>query len=301
MILYAALRGLYHQSASPESAVTTKGIKSPDISSTDSLKSDTMGIEPNMSPMTESPFTSLTAPSSLESCGLQDQIAELERSFEYLVDEIEESFIQNGVCVHKIQRSVKHIPISLKLQLGEYFMEQSSKILRTKSIEELFILLSFMWDYLNPGLLEYLVGRFGSENDIVLLRAYLEKLGTFRASVKLGDYVHARHNENSAYNHFCYKKIVAIMGHGWESRTLQDAEDFKVEFAKECHFQQFLPRIHAEVSSIALIFCMPHWIEIDSSNIKALFKKNNVVKFYTVCVMNWIEEVNTPTKTPYLV
>lgn len=228
----------------------------------------------------------------METGGLQEKIAYLERSFEYLVDEIEDSFIQNRVSL-KIQKSLKHVPVSLKLQLGEYFKEQSAKFLRTKSIEELFVLLSFMWDYLNPGLLEFLVGRFGSENDIELLRTYLQKLSTFRANVKLGEYVHARHTVNSAYNHFCYKKIVTIMSPDWENRTLQDAEDFKVEFAKECHFQPFLPRIYAQLSSIAIVFSIPYWIELNMDKLKPLFKKNNVVKVLmdNIYVINWIKEV----------
>lgn len=211
--------------------------------------------------------------------GLEERMAKLEREFEDFVDSIEESFIKHRVSLKRIQNQIKHIPVSLKHQLGDYFIEYSAKILKTKSIQELFIALSCLWDYLNPGLLEFLVGRFGSNNAIKLLETYLENLNAFRASVKLGDYVRVRQKKSSTCN---FKKIVTIMGNGWESQTLQDAENFKNDFAEECHIQQFLPRIFVQPSSIAIIICLPYWIGFNLNTVEPLFNRNNVKKYFII-------------------
>ena len=161
----------------------------------------------------------------------------MEHDFEELVDSVEESFVKN-VPLEKVQNSLKHIPVSLKRDLGEYFRKES---LEVKSIKELFLTLSIYWDYLNPGLLEFLVRKFGTSYDKVLLAAYLEKLERFRSKVKLGDYVKITKRSVSTST---YKEIISIMGPGWEDKTLQDAKDFKNEIGEKSLIQPFLRRIN---------------------------------------------------------
>ena len=206
--------------------------------------------------------------------------------FEELVDSVEESFVEK-VPLEKVQNSLKHIPVSLKRDLGEYFRNES---LETKSIKQLFLILSHYWDYLNPGLLEFLVKRFGSSNDKALLHTYLEKLQQFRSNVKLGEYVKSRRRNISTKVN---KEITTIMGPGWEDKTLQDAENFKNELADKCHIQQMLGRIHATHSSVALIFYVPHWFEVKKEKLEPFFRKQNVRKVYLddVCFIDWTEQV----------
>ena len=111
----------------------------------------------------------------------------MKKKFEDLVETVENSFLTRGVSVVKMQRSIKHIPISLKLRLGQGFMEHASRIFKADSIAAIFHFLSFLWDYLNPGLLDFMVERFGCSKDIALMRAYLEELEMFRRRVKVGE------------------------------------------------------------------------------------------------------------------
>ena len=226
------------------------------------------------------------------STGLEDRIAQLKEDFEEFVDSIEESFIENCVPLTKIQKSIKHIPLSLKRDLGDYFYNKTEQILSAKSIQSLFVFLSCYWDYLNTGLLEFLVKKFGSDKDNQLLGAYLKKLGQFRCSVKLGEYVQSKHLfvDVSACH---YKKIIAIMGPGWEENTLQDAETFKIELAEESLVQPFLTRIHANRSSIALVFYLPVWFEVKMEDLRSFFKTRSVSKVYLddVCLFDWTKQV----------
>ena len=222
------------------------------------------------------------------STGLEDRIAKLKEDFEELVDLIEESFIKNGVLLTNIQRSIKHIPVSLKRDLGDYFYNKTEQILGAKSMKSLFVFLSFYWDYLNTGLLEFLVKKFGLDIDKQLLGTYLTKLEQFRHSVKLGEYVQSEHSfvDVSACR---YQEIINIMGQGWEEKTLQDAENFKNELAKRCLIQPFLTRIHANLSSIALVFYLPPLFEVKIEELELFFKAMNVVKVHldSVCFFDW--------------
>ena len=250
------------------SANTPPSLTNPPVSSHQTLPT----MSSTMLDRAESPDTPC-------STGLEDRIARLNKDFEDLVDTIEESLIENGVPLAKIQRSIKHIPVSLKRDLGDYFRDGASSILKADSIRSLFIVLSYYWDYLNPGLLEFLVGRFGSKSDIQLSSVYLEKLEQFRSSVKLGDFVQSKPSSKDIST--CrYKKIITIMGKGWEEKTLQEAEDFKNELAEEFSIQPFLTRIHANRSSIALVFYLPPGFEVKMEELGSFFNTRNVSKFY---------------------
>ena len=203
----------------------------------------------------------------------------MNKKFEELVETVEDSFLACGVSVVKMQRSIKHIPISLKLQLGEYFREHASIIFKADSIAVIFHFLSFFWDYLNPGLLDFIVGRFGSPENIALMRMYLEELDMFRRRVRVGEFIRANHKESVACHHYFYEKIVTIMGDDWEKETLQDVENYKIELAIKLQFQPFLPQVHVQPSSIAIVFSIPHWIQINLKHLEPFFRSQKVVKF----------------------
>ena len=221
--------------------------------------------------------------------GLEDKIARMEQDFEELVDSVEESFVKN-VLLEKVQNSLKHIPVSLKRDLGKYFRKE---FLETESIKELLLTLSCYWDYLNPGLLEFLVRKFGSEYNIALLATYLEKLEQFRLEVKLGEYVKSRQRNININDGKIYKEITTIMGHDWENKTLQDVEYYKNELADLCHIQRLFGRINIPRSSIALIFYIPCWFEVEKEKLEPFFRKHNVRKVYLdeVSFIDWTEQV----------
>ena len=214
----------------------------------------------------------------------------MEKDFEELVDSVREYFVDNKISLKEVQKSFMHISVSLKRDLGKYFRRES---LEAESIDELLLTMSCYWDYLNPGLLEFLVGRFGSEYYIALLTTCLEKLEQFRSEVKLGEYVKVRQRNISINVGKIYKEITAIMGHDWEEKTLQDAENYKYEFADKCHIQRFLGRINFSRSNIALIFYVPHWFDVKKEKLEPFFRKQNVRKVYLddVCFIDWTEQV----------
>ena len=247
-----------------------------------------------MSPSVSTSLSAIQPPSRSEYFQLESEIKKLVERFESIVEAFEESLIENNVSVKKLRGSIKHIPVSLKLQLGEYFCDQTFKIFRAESIEQLIALLSYFWDYLNPGLLEFFVGRFGSDNDIDLIEDYVKELQNFRSRVKLGEYVRACHTMSRAYKRNFYKQIVTIMGENWEKETLQDAEDYRIELSEKLHFQAFIPRMDVRYSSIAIVFSIPRWIQISFVELEPFFHYKNVNKVYLDgnCLVDWIKKVS---------
>ena len=193
------------------------------------------------------------------------------------MDTVEESFIENNVPYERIQKLIKHTPITLK-NVNNYFDQLTSKIFKAESVKMLFVLLSNFWDYLNPGLFEFIVGRFGSEVDIQILNQYLGTLQIFRKNVALRDFVKfalPHSSASSVYKDFNYKEIVSFMGEVWEQKTLQDAEELKHELCSDYKLlQMFLLRFKVASSSIAIIFYFPDQVEINMEELEPFFDRN---------------------------
>ena len=64
---------------------------------------------------------------------LEQDISRMKDMFEDLVDSVEDSFQSNEVSLEKLKRKLKHIPMSLQLQLGEYFLRRASMISKAES------------------------------------------------------------------------------------------------------------------------------------------------------------------------
>ena len=221
----------------------------------------------------------------------------LEKRFNHLVQSTENSFHKNGVTLLQIQDSIKFIPITLKLQLGDCFRRQVSSFLEAKNIKQLFFELSYFWDYLNPGLLRFLVREFGSLDDNRSMMMYMHELQHFRDSVKIGDFIKASHADTNIH-HFIYTKIAMVMDRGWANKTLQDAEQFKLEICNESHLpQSFTTRMCVQRSSVAIVFYFPHCIEINTEKLKPVLKWKQVAKVYVenICVIDWTKEVSSHT------
>ena len=209
------------------------------------------------SPQTMSTSQPPQSQSRMKSGELEANMVMLEESFNDLVDSVESSFIKTGVPLEKIQRSIKSIPVALKLQLGESFKREAARFLKAESITQIFFELSYFWDYLNPGLLRFLVNTFGSSDDKCSMKTYLQELSTFRHSVKIGDYIKASQADTNI-NNFIYTKMTMVMDQEWENKTLQDAQQFKSDVCNESHLpQSFTTRMCVQRSSVAIVFYLP--------------------------------------------
>ena len=235
----------------------------------------------------------IALPSGSEQAGgLEQEITMLERDFTDLVDLIVASFKNQSIPLGKITTSMMHLPLLSKLELGEKFQKMFSKFDETKSLGELFYLLSHFWDYLNPGLLEFLVEKFGQENDKARLTGYLCKMTAFRTRVKIVDYLQAKERTNNALSIYRYRRVISIMDCDWKQRTLQDAENFRVKFAKESQLPDFWPQLDFQRSSIVIIFRLPLDVDVDLDKLMPFFKQNGVERVFMDDANSWMKQVD---------
>ncbi len=214
--------------------------------------------------------------------------------FKNIVQCLEDYLQESKVSVLELQKEIKNIPLSSRFQLGKYYRDQTSKIFRTESILELIECLSWLWDYLNPGLLEYFVKEFGSDENKRLMNDYLRELKEFRRRVKISDYLRAVPRHDDVYSHQFLQKIITQMGKDWEKETLQDMEEYKIGLSEKLYIQTFLLHAQPIHSSIAIVFSIPHWMRIDFVKLKPFFHHKGVIKVYLndLCLIDWTKEVS---------
>jgi len=110
---------------------------------------------------------------------LKEEIEQFEEKYEDLVDYVLSAFKIGGVSIKRVLKCLRQLPVSLKLQCGEFLQTQAARLCRISSIDELFFILSPHWDFLNPGLLAHLAHRFGDEETIRTVDEYLGELRDF--------------------------------------------------------------------------------------------------------------------------
>ena len=227
-----------------------------------------------------------------------EDIARMEKGFNELVEMAESSFIKNQVSVENIKKSIKRIPLTLKSILGDSFRDQALSFLESKRIEQLFIQLSYFWDYLNPGLLCFLVKEFASSDDSLKtsMEEYIRELNRFRKRVKVCDFIAACCTEASEHIVSFYSKIVTVMDPDvWKDCSLHDVEQYRKELCNRCCFpQSIFTKVRIQRSSIAIVFYFPRKSELNIEKLKLLFKRRNVVKVLldNICIIDWTKEVH---------
>ena len=201
----------------------------------------------------------------------------------------------------ELQEDIKNIPLSLRFQLGNYYRDQTSRIFKTESVRELVECLSWFWDYLNPGLLDYFVKKFGANDNIRSMNEYLKELKEFRMSVKLGEYLRAIPRPNNVCDNLFSMKILTEMEENWEKQTLQDMEEFKIGFSEKTYIQTFLLHAQPIQSSIAIVFSLPHGIQINFVKLEPFFRHKGVIKvsLNDCCLIDWTKEVSGYYVTRY--
>ena len=232
---------------------------------------------------------SATGGAASQQQNVSDEIPSLIRSFRSLINTVEKSMIDRSISAEDVVNEIKNIPTILNLKLGDCLWDRAPKIFEAKSIKLLFLALSVLWDYLNPGLAEFIVKEFGSKPDKKITEAYKKHLEEFRKRVTLVEYINADHAEKSNPNRSIYTEMITKFGSEWESKTLQDAEEYKTKVCTECHFlSPFLTRISIRRSSIAIVFYFPCLIEAEGNRLEALFleKKAEQVSVNDMCVFD---------------
>ena len=200
----------------------------------------------------------------------------MEKKFFKVVQDIEDSFREKNLSVSDIKSSLKFIPEHEKYYL-EKKPEIRSDIFVAKSLEELFYILSGIWDYLHPGLLQFVVTKFGCDEDKVRVETYLQEVNSFREKTKLGIFLKTAYNVQMNKTPFG-KTLSTTMGEMWEEKTLQDMENYRVQFAEKANCEQFLVKSIPIRSSVTILFNIPSWIQLNLVKLYSFLSSCGAVK-----------------------
>ena len=224
----------------------------------------------------------LHSPESITSSktNLEQEIREMERAFDALVDATEDFILAKKIPLKQLQRSFNCLQRNLKLS-SECFQKLISSIFMARSVEQLFVLLSDYWDSLNPEVLKFIIEKFGSEDNQSSMKTYLDELSKFRTRVKLGDFVHTSYAKREFCDESLYKKLfMTVEEEVWEKKSLQEVENLKRELSRKCHVHEILIQYRVMRSSISLVFRIPRWIQVNLTELEPFFIQNHVMEVY---------------------
>ena len=159
---------------------------------------------------------------------MQLEIATLVAKYDELVARTVESFSErqeeSPIFFRKLRTTVAVLPTSLKYQHKYFLKHHCSEIAKTTTVEEIFSILNRYCNFLNCGLLTYIISKLGDEELQKQLSTYTAALQAFRSRTKITDFVKT-----------CVGKQINVpgcvslrtkLGSEWEHRTLQDAEEY---------------------------------------------------------------------------
>ena len=167
---------------------------------------------------------------------------ELQKKFHIVVDVVKASFLERNVNLHDIMSSLQFLKSHEgKTRVEHVFID----ILESQSLHVLFFTFSGVWNYLHPGLLEFLVERFGTPSDKNIVKEYKECLEKYRHSVKLGDFVKMLRRTSTSPQ--VNKELSMVIGEDWRHITLQDLEDVRLQTKCDNLIFRALPNMSKDV------------------------------------------------------
>jgi len=222
------------------------------------------------------------------SFSLKEEIKQFEEKYKDLVDYVLSAFKTGRVSIKKVLKCLRQLPVSLKLQCGEFLQSQAARLSQASSIDELFFILSPHWDFLNPSLLTHLAFRFGDDQTIREVDKYLGELREFRMRTKIDNFI-------SMWTGTLFpdtQKIVMKLGDNWREQSLEQLEELRIEVSrKRCFADYVMPLKGIQVSSVDAIFSLPESVDIHSLELESLrefFQKHHVLSILLngVCILN---------------
>lgn len=166
---------------------------------------------------------------------LEDEIHELERLFNELVDKAAR---MEKIDLFGLKLCIIQLPMSLKYPQLKLLSGKLSDILKAESVLEVFCVLAKCWDFLNCGLLNHIIDKFGSQNIKDEMAKYQEKLKDFRCRTTLRDYIGKWTHRVTRY----FSEVKMEVTEEWLDRTLEDVEQFRRELSRQSSLEDYTLR-----------------------------------------------------------
>ena len=181
-----------------------------------------------------SPLSLPPTPDEYPTQDVMSTLRELEEEFYNLVIFIEETLENSGVSLNTITRRFRMLPQSVKRQheTDEYYRETRQRILKSKSMKELFDNLTELkhWNYMTPDTLAHILKDVKIDGVHSKVREYEDKLRAFKANTKLRELV----GISFPVPDYCMELTMEV--EGWEDKTIQEVEDRAVNIVRRAAY-----------------------------------------------------------------
>ena len=238
-----------------------------------------------------------------QQCSLKEEIEQFEKKYEDLVDYVLSAFKAGKVSTKRVLKCLRQLPVSLKLQFGEFLRSQAGHLCRASSIDELFFILSPHWDFLNPSLLAHLANRFVDEQTMRSVDKYLGELREFRMRTKINTFIDMWTGILPPDT----QEIVMELGDNWREQSLEQLEELRIEVSRKRCFEDYvMPLKRIKVSSVDAIFSLPASVDVHSLEVESLrefFQEYHVLRILHngACIFNLhLEQVYPFSHTPII-
>ena len=209
---------------------------------------------------------------------LRKELNLLKTKFKDLLYEFELSLQERRIDVIQITKYLKLIPTTDNLQL-KHCVPDFSMIFRANSVSELLFVLAPCWDYLHLGLLRHLIHKFGSDKNRQNLQNYFSSLEKFRCKIFVGNFIRVCNKKPENISEFYCVHLMAVMDKKWETATLQDVEELRLELAMKACCSELI-KAYPVLSSIAISFSIPFWINLNLKRTIPLLCSKGAVKVF---------------------
>ena len=223
---------------------------------------------------------------------LRQEIYLLKLKFEKLLCEFKLSLQERKVNVTEITEYLTLIPTTDNLQLMDC-VPKISEIFEARSVSQLLFVLARSWDYLHLGMLKGLIHKFGSAKNKQNLQNYSTYLEKFRCVVSVGNFIRVCNKKPDNISEFHCMHLMAVMNNKWETATLQEVEELRLELAMKACCPELI-KAYPVLSSIAISFSIPFWINLNLKRTIPLLCSKGAVKVFLneKCIVDSNEKVS---------
>ena len=134
---------------------------------------------------------------------------------------------------------VTYLPVSSRLQHRNFIKKNLTRIRNPVTFEKIWSILNLYWDFLNYGLLEHVINKFGSEDLKHQMQDYLDELSTFKRRTRLCDFINSWPCKDHGPPEEELRKVVTKMRHEWTKCTLHDVESFRAALIHKFFLPEF--------------------------------------------------------------
>ena len=163
---------------------------------------------------------------------------QLEKTFDDIILHAQEDMIRNKIKIRYLRHSIIRLPGDLKRE-HEFFVEKvKTELKKAESIEDIFLILDDYWDYLNYSLLEHIVDRHVSSDEVKKeMTEYAKEISSFRMKTRLNIFYHVHKRIPKVDEKF--RSVVTKQAVSWSTATLEDVEKFRNDLCSELSLQTF--------------------------------------------------------------